>query len=188
MYELADRDLLERWGHGDNGAGAALLMRHRRALYGFLCRRTTRDLDDVAQQTLLACIERRDSYRGEASFRTFMLKIARYQIYAQYRRRCNAEDCDVATLPCAERSPNQQLASEQVLRSVTLALQRLPDMFREVLHLVYFEGLRGPEVADKLGIPEPTVRSRTRRALLHLRREVDALSRGRAHWHGEAVT
>jgi len=182
MHELADRDLLDRWGHGDNRAGAALLMRHHAALYGFIHRRTTRELEDVAQETLLACIERRHGFRGEASFRTFMLRIARYQIYSHYRKRRNAPDFDVAMLPYTGRSPSQQLASEQALRSVTLALERLPPMFREVLHLVYFEELPGREVADKLGIPEATVRSRTRRALLQLRRDVDALHRARDGW------
>jgi RNA polymerase sigma-70 factor (ECF subfamily) len=180
MHELADLDLLERWGQGDDRAGAALLMRHRAALYGFLSRRTACDLEDVAQQTLLACVERRHGFRGEASFRTFMLQIARYQLYAHYRKRRSAHDVDVAVLPCTGPSPSQQLASEQNLRSVTLALERLPPMFRDVLQLVYFEELPGPKVADQLGIPEPTVRSRTRRALLHLRREVDALRRAAA--------
>lgn len=176
MHDLADMDLLERWSQGDNRAGAALLMRHRSALYGFLSRRTARDLEDVAQQTLLACVERRHGFRGDASFRTFMLQVARYQLYAQYRQRRDPHHCDVAVLPCTGPSPSQKLAGEQDARSVTLALERLPPMFRDVLQLVYFEELPGPKVADKLGIPEPTVRSRTRRALLHLRREVDALS------------
>lgn len=176
MHELADVDLLERWGQGDERAGAALLMRHRGALYRFLSRHAARDLEDVAQQTLLACVERRHGFRGEASFRCFMLQIARYQLYAHYRKRRNAHDYDVAALPDSGPSPSQELASEQDARSVTLALERLPPMFRDVLQLVYFDELPGPKVADKLGIPEPTVRSRTRRALLHLRREVDALS------------
>jgi predicted RNA polymerase sigma factor len=56
-------------------------------------------------------------------------------------------------------------------RLVLQALRRLPPIFQAVLKLSVFDGLTGPQIADALRIPEPTVRSRLRRALDRLRRE-----------------
>jgi RNA polymerase sigma factor (sigma-70 family) len=174
--EVADTVLLERWSEGDSSAGTQLLLRHRRALYRFLGGRIAYDLEDVAQQTLLACVERRDGFRGDASFRTFMLQIARYQLYAHYRMRRRVHATDVSLLEDVGPCPIQELARQQDECSLSIALERLPPIFRDVLRLAFFEELTGPKIAIKLGIPEPTVRSRTRRALLQLRREVETLN------------
>lgn len=179
--ELADSELLERWSRGDRRAGAQLLERHSQALYNFLRWRVPRDVEDVAQQTLLACIERRQVWRGESSFRTYMLSIARYQAYAQYRARQKALRVTDAELHSLAPCPSQQLMRLQDERSLSIALTRLPLMFSEVLRLAFYEELDSLQIAARLGVPAPTVRSRQRRALVHLRRaiaELDQCSSG----------
>lgn len=175
--QALDSELLERWGKGDALAGTLLVERHRAALQGFLSRRVSSDVDDIAQQTWLACVERRHGYRGDASFRTFMLQIARYQVYAYYRARRWRATLDPALLSHGGPSPSQELARHRELRGISRALAHLSAKHHDVLRLAFFEDLSGPQIAARLGIPEPTVRSRTRRALLQLRRHFDALSR-----------
>jgi RNA polymerase sigma factor (sigma-70 family) len=171
----ADLELLERWSQGDQHAGAELVQRHSFALYSFLRCRVPRDLEDIAQQTLLACIEQRTGWRGEASFRTYLLSIARYQVYARYRavkRARRLAEAQVLDRPAYASEHNPFTLDEQHLSS---ALARLPLIFREVLRLAFYEELDSFQIAERLGIPAPTVRSRQRRALIHLRKAIGAV-------------
>ena len=177
--EVGDVELLERWARGDRAAGAELVERHFDALYAFLRRRAIGAVDDLVQQTLLACVESRARFRGDATFRTYLLQIARYQLYAHYRRVSRATETereDRMTLPARETTPTARLAREQDERLALHALRRLPSIFQIVLKLSFFDGLTGPEIAEVLCIPEPTVRSRLRRALDRLRDEMETLA------------
>jgi len=174
--EVEDVELLDRWGRGDRAAGAELVERHFDALYAFLRRRAIGAVDDLVQQTLLACVESRARFRGDASFRTYLLQIARYQLYAHYRRVSRGVVLEPAAVDAGEPTPTAQLAREQDERLALHALRRLPSMFQVVLKLSFFDGLSGPEIAEVLGVPEPTVRSRLRRALERLRHEMDQLA------------
>ncbi len=173
--DAADLELLERWGRGDREAGALLVERHFDALYAFLRKRAIGSVDDLMQQTLLACVEGRARFRGESTFRTYLLQIARYQLYAHYRRVRPVHWTEAE--PCADDpSPSAKLVRKQDERLVLRALRNLPPIFQSVLKLNFFDGLTGPEIAAALCIPEATVRSRLRRALDRLRTEASKLA------------
>jgi RNA polymerase sigma factor (sigma-70 family) len=173
--DAEDLELLERWGRGDREAGALLFGRHFDALYGFLRKRAVGSVDDLMQQTLLACVEGRARFRGDSSFRTYLLQIARYQLYAHYRRMRQTQWTE--TDACAtDPSPSAKLVRKQNEQSVLRALRKLPPIFQAVLKLNFFDELTGPEIAELLCIPEATVRSRLRRALDRLRREASLVS------------
>jgi RNA polymerase sigma factor (sigma-70 family) len=174
--DAADRELLELWGGGDRDAGALLVERHFDALYAFLRRRAIGAVDDLMQQTLLACVEGRARFRGESSFRTYLLQIARYQLYAHYRRAQSARSTEWHDRVDHDPSPTAKLVRKQDERLVLRGLRRLPAGFQAVVKLYFFDGLTGPEIAAALGIPEATVRSRLRRALDRLRRETAELA------------
>jgi RNA polymerase sigma factor (sigma-70 family) len=176
LGDAADRELLDRWGQGDREAGALLLERHFDALYAFLRHRAIGSVDDLMQQTLLACVESRARFRGEASFRTYLLQIARYQLYAHYRRAKSGRSAEWHDVAEHDPSPTAKLVRKQDERLVLQGLRRLPPIFQAVLKLSFFDGLTGPEIADALCIPEPTVRSRLRRALKRLRHETSELA------------
>jgi RNA polymerase sigma factor (sigma-70 family) len=178
LGDAADLELLDRWGKGERDAGALLLERHFDALYAFLRRRAIGSVDDLMQQTLLACVEGRARFRGEASFRTYLLQIARYQLYAHYRRTKTIRTADWPDFVESDRdpSPTAKLVRKQDERLVLRALRKLPPIFQAVLKLNFFDGLTGPQIAEALSIPEATVRSRLRRALDRLRREASELA------------
>jgi len=173
--DAADLELLERWGRGDRDAGALLVERHFDALYAFLRKRAIGSVDDLMQQTLLACVEGRSRFRGDSSFRTYLLQIARYQLYAHYRR-VRQVHWSEPELCATDPSPSAKLVRKQDERLVLRALRTLPPIFQAVLKLNFFDGLTGPEIAAALCIPEATVRSRLRRALERLRREAAKLA------------
>ncbi|HLK35468.1 MAG TPA: RNA polymerase sigma factor, partial [Polyangiaceae bacterium] len=88
-----DFALLERWLDGDANAGSKLAVRHLPVLRRYF-RRTCGPLaDDLVQQTFLACLQSARSFRGESSFRAFLLGVARNQLFAQ--RRIQKRDCGV---------------------------------------------------------------------------------------------
>jgi len=180
---VEDAELLARWGHGERAAGAELLERHFDALYAFLRRRAIGAVDDLVQQTMLACVESRARFRGDSTFRTYLLQIARYQLYAHYRRVSRLSDAEpsvmVRVIESEDPTPTAKLVREQDERLVLHALRRLPAAFQIVLKLSFFDGLSGPEIAEVLCIPEPTVRSRLRRALERLRHATTELALGK---------
>jgi RNA polymerase sigma-70 factor (ECF subfamily) len=176
----SDFDLLDRWAAGDREAAAALIDRHFQTLYRFFRVQAPRDAEDLVQQTLLACVEGRERFRRASSFRTYVLRTARFQLYARNRRRRaeapqGASGQTHAGVPALGTSPTGVLARADDRRVLLEALRRLPLDHQLVLELHLWESLTGPELAEALDIPEPAVRSRLRRALERLRMEALAL-------------
>ncbi|MBC7844270.1 MAG: sigma-70 family RNA polymerase sigma factor [Gemmatimonadaceae bacterium] len=71
--------------------------------------------------------------------------------------------------------PLSELDANERASRVVSALQHLPDEQREVLELAYFEGLSQTEIAERLGLPLGTVKTRARLALRKMRDRLDAL-------------
>lgn len=169
--ESSDFELLDQWGSGDRRAGAALFARHFDALYAFLHKRCIDSVDDLAQETLLACVANRARFRRDASFRTYLLQIARYRLYAQYKRISGMADNHAIESAANDSSPSGHLSRMQDERLVLHAVRRLPLNFQVVLKLSFFDELSGSQIAELLEIPEATVRSRLWRALKRLKEE-----------------
>jgi RNA polymerase sigma factor (sigma-70 family) len=162
----SDEELLESWRGGDQRAGDALFSRHFDALYRFFERKTSGDVEDLIQQTLLDCVRARDRFRGEASFRTYLFAIARHQLMGAWRKqkRNPGLDFGVTSLEDLAAGPSQELREKQDRRHLLTALRRLPLDLQIAIELVYWEKLTAREIAEVLEVPEGTVRSRVRRA------------------------
>lgn len=174
----SDFELLEAWQAGDEAAGNELFDRHFDDLYSFFKGKLSRGADDLVQKTFLACIEGRERFRGEASFRTYMFAAARRILWRQFDhlRRDDAVDPAATSLHDLDPSPSQALAQRNEQRLVMEALRRIPVAFQVALELYYVQGFRGPEIARILEISEATVRSRIRRGLDQLRAQVEQLA------------
>jgi RNA polymerase sigma factor (sigma-70 family) len=165
-----DLELLARWRSGDNRAGGTLAQRHLDSLYRFFIRRARGYEDDLVQQTLVACVEARDTFRGESSFRAYLFGIARFQLLSHYRSAHPPSVLEHAVASKANGSPPTGTRSEPdegVL--LKLALRQIPALQRIAVELTYWKDLTAPEVAELLGIPENTVYSRLRRGKAQLR-------------------
>jgi len=178
--ERSDHDLLHAWGGGDSNAGNALFDRHFESLHRFFRTKTGTGVEDLMQQTLLACLEGRARFRQEASFRTFMFQIARFQLYAHYRARHRDRIFDFTHVSATDLgdTPSRALSRREESAHLLHALQCIPLDAQIVLELRFWEELAGPEIAEVLEVPEATVRSRLRRALEHLRTQLSALDAG----------
>lgn len=163
---IADAELLTSWRGGDPAAGEALFERHFDALYRFFRNKVQDGLEDLVQETFLACLAG-PPFRGESSFRTYLFAIARNALHAHIRKlgRARAE-VDIGDVSVADlgTSPSGVVARRREERLLLEALRGLPLDFQIALELFYWEDLTGPDLAIVLAIPEGTARSRLRRA------------------------
>ena len=164
---MTDAELLERWHAGDGAAGNTLFERYFDVLYRFFRNKVDDGIDDLLQETLLACVRGRERFRGEATFRTYLFAIARNVLYGHWERRARrAADVDVGELSieAMSTSPSGVIGRAAEHRLLVRALRAIPLELQVVLELHFWEDLSGPELAVVLDIPEGTVRSRLRRA------------------------
>lgn len=174
----SDLELLDRWRSGDNRAGSSLVRRHFESLHRFFATKAYGHAEDLIQQTFVACVEAKDAFRGESSFRAYLFGLARLQLFTYYRKNQRRQGIDFTTTSVRDlgSTPTGALAEREEQLLVQRALQHVPLDQQIALELTYWEGLAAPEVARVLNIPENTVYSRLRRAKGHLRRALDQLS------------
>lgn len=161
-----DFELLDAWRAGDRDAGNQLFERYFEAICRFFANKVHHQIDDLIQKTFLGCVEGRDRFQKQASFRTYLFAVANNVLRAHFRqRRPGAEfDSSEAAVDDFTPSPSRILAYQQEQRLLLEALRRIPLDHQLVLELYYWEDMAAPELAQVLGIPEGTVRSRLRRA------------------------
>jgi len=161
--EAAEAKLLAEWRAGDRGAGNELLRHYAPTLQAFLGRRTSRNVDDLVQRTLLACVESIGHFEGRSSFKAFLFGIARNQFFMSLRSDSGSagEATGLATWP--EESPSQLFVAKREHELLGDALAKVAPPFRAVLKLYYLDGLTIEEVARSLGISDGTVKSRLSR-------------------------
>jgi RNA polymerase sigma-70 factor (ECF subfamily) len=172
-----DLKLLAAWREGDAAAGEALFERHFESVFRFVRSKVGDGAEDLVQQVFLACVEGRDRFRAEASFSTYLFAAARNVIYDYWkaRSRPQMEDFRDTAAHALDPSPSSAVAHKDNERLLVQALRRIPLDLQMALELYYVEGLRSREVADVLGIPHGTVRSRLRRGLELVREFVEQL-------------
>lgn len=173
-----DLTLLQAWREGDAASGRRLVERHFAAMYRFFANKVSTDVDDLIQDTFLACVEGRDRFEGSSSFRTFLFAIARNKLFRHWRDRKPGATPDWSVSRMAESSPTAAdvLAQGAEQRLLLRTLRTLPLDLQVLIELSYFEGLTDREVGIVMELPIGTVKSRLRkgRQLLHERMEQDA--------------
>lgn len=182
VSELSDEELLRAYRDGDSGAFRTLFGRYRGPLFNFLLRRIgdRGRAEELYQDTWTKVIERCAEFRGDAKFSTWLYTIARNACIDHHRKmkfRGHASLDEVrrgSSPPMVERVANpgpapDQLASGAALKErIAKAVQELPEDQREVFLLRQLQGLAFKEIAEVVGVPVNTVKSRMRYALERL--------------------
>lgn len=162
-----DLELLERWRDGEKQAGNLLFKRHFRSIYRFFEHKSQGDVDELVQETFLACVNSRQRFEGRSSFRTFLFAIARHTLYAYWRKRARdggSLDFSESSLADLATTPRSHLAREEDRGRLLLALQELPLDQQLLLELHYWEGMSGEQLAEVFDVKPATTRSRLSRA------------------------
>jgi RNA polymerase sigma-70 factor (ECF subfamily) len=172
-----DADLLQQWAAGSREAGNLLIERHFECVHRFFRNKVGPEIEDLVQQTFLGCVEARARFQGQASFKTFLLAIARNQLFTHYgKQRRHAFDVTVTSLHDMGTSPSGVAAQREDERLLAEALRRVPLEAQVVLELAYWEGLDGGEIARVLDVPLNTAYTRLRRAKAQLRLRIEQLA------------
>lgn len=185
-------DNLVRLRKGDLDALALLLEQYQGRLFRYLLRllRDPATAEDLFQQTWIRVAERINSYDPRRSFENWLFTVARNLAY-DHLRRYQPESLD-EPLPSGDTRMDMlaapgEGAMDSVLSGERAALlgqavETLPLIYREVLGLRFEEDLKLEAIADLLGVPLSTVKSRLRRALEELRTMLtDQLKMGLPH-------
>ncbi len=170
---------MEAWQRGDARAGRALFAHYIDRLHRFFASKVGRGVDDLVQETLLACVEGRRSLRQPEAFKTFLFGVARRRLYRRWRDEnhgANAIDFGLSSVTDLGLTPSSAAAHAQRRNYLVSALQRIPVELQIAVELFYWEDLSAAEVAAALEIPEGTVRSRLRRARHLLDRQLRGVS------------
>ncbi len=181
MATPSDGELLQAWGAGDRAAAEELLARHFEAVVRFFQNKIDRDHDDLIQKTFLGCLESRDRFRGDGSFRAFLFGVARNVLGKHLRQRYREPSAlDFGHVSAAELgdSPSLLVAEDQQQELMLHALRRIPLDHQIVLELCYWEGMTAAEVGEMLGVPVGTAKTRLRRAKQLLAAELSDLQAG----------
>jgi RNA polymerase sigma factor (sigma-70 family) len=147
------------------------LRRYARALT-----RNSTAADDLVQDSIERGLAKRHLWRPETNLRAWLFTIMHNQYVNQVRRSVRegvvVSTTDSAPLVSSEAPQGKRLE----LRDLDRALAQLPDEQRSVILLVGLEGMSYHAVAEVVGIPIGTVRSRLSRARAALRQLMDALT------------
>lgn len=182
-----DAELVRRAQAGDLAAFEELVTRHERQVFT-LARRLVQDeheAEDVTQQAFLSALEHLNGFRGEASFGTWLYRIATHAALKVLRKRqgldtvsleaATDEPADGEPVPHPEyiadwrQSPAELIHRNEIRRLLDAALAELDEKHRLVFLLRDVEGLSVRETAEALGLSEANVKVRLLRARLQLR-------------------
>jgi len=176
-----DSSLVQRCLAGDEGAWESLIKTHTRRVYGICYRFTNNDgeAQDLTQDVFLRIFKTLKSFRsGEGSFTVWLTRLTRNLLIDHYRRskleRASDSIEDQLTL-LEEKSTGTgradgMLAGREASEILQAGLQRLSPELRETVILRDLEELEYKEIADVLGVPEGTVKSRLNRGRAELAR------------------
>lgn len=165
-----DGDLIQRTALGDRDAFEDLYRRYARAVFGLALRRLgdRGRAEDAVQETFASIWRSAASYRPErGAGAPWLFAVARNAIVDRSRAR-GEMPADVPDEADLEPGPPDHAERGWISWRVHRALEELPEREREVISLAYWSGLSQSEVAEFLGIPLGTVKTRTRAALGHL--------------------
>lgn len=202
-----DAELVRRAQAGELQAFERLTARHEQRVYSIAMRllRHEQDAEDVTQQAFLSALENLQRFRGEASFSTWLLRIATHAALKVLRKRRGLDlvSLEQATEPANHpdaiphpeyiadwrQSPEELVERHEIQHLLEDALSCLDEKHRAVFLLRDVEGFSVKEAAEALGLSESNTKVRLLRARLQLRERLtrvlgDPATRiARAHPH-----
>jgi RNA polymerase sigma-70 factor, ECF subfamily len=135
------------------------------------------DVDDVVQVTLTQAARRLETYRGEATLLTWLIRICRHEISHQLQRNNRQADmmtpflnddilrAVVESIEVNEQgSPEAQSHRLELIRLIQFTLDQLPERYAQALELKYIEGFNSREIARQLDISDEATQSLLARA------------------------
>jgi RNA polymerase sigma-70 factor, ECF subfamily len=186
----SDENLMLRYQKGDVRAFEVLLTRHQKPVFNFVFRFVgdKAHAEDLLQEVFLRVIKGADAYQRQAKLTTWLYTIARNLCVDASRRGkhrraqsldapMNSSDTEGATLldVVADNAPatDRKVLDKELHGKLQAAIARLSEEQREVFLMREFLDMPFKQIADVVGCPENTVKSRMRYALEKLREDLE---------------
>jgi len=161
---IDDRELARRFPGGGDAIVRAVYERYGRAVYTVALSivRDQAQAADVLQSTFLNAWRASANFDPERELGPWLYAIARRQAIDSYRKTARVEAVESERLDAVEQPPSIERTWE--VWEVRLAVDLLPADERDVVRMAWFEELAHSEIAERLGVPLGTVKSRSHRA------------------------
>jgi len=192
LEQLSDEELMEAYQRGDSRAFERLLRKHRKPVYNFINRQVGHEAtaEDLMQEVFLRVIKGAPTYQKQAKFTTWVYTIAR-NLCVDHTRRAKHRKAASLDQPIgsgdtgkerstmgelvADRGPqvDRQAIGRELQGHLQHAISALSEEQREVFLMREYLNMPFKEIAEVIGCPENTVKSRMRYALDHLRQLLD---------------
>jgi RNA polymerase sigma-70 factor (ECF subfamily) len=174
--EVTDAELIQRWKGGDQRAASTLVERHSQALARFAVSCGARhDIDELVQDTFVRAFNSLEGFRGESSFRTWLLTIERRLLLD--RRRSEQRRPDRVEIQEGDASTQfdalDGVVADESRQRLTQAVERLSPTQRQVFSLRVAEGLSYKEIADAVGTTEGAARVHYHNAMRSVKEFLD---------------
>ncbi len=172
-----DQALVERVQHGDKKAFDLLVIKYQQRIMKVLSRfvRDPSEVQDLAQEAFIKAYRALPNFRGDSAFYTWLYRIAintaKNYMVAQGRRppkddieATEAESYDGESALKDYASPEREVLRDEIRETIFKAMDELPEDLKTAITLRELEGMSYEEIADVMGCPIGTVRSRIFRA------------------------
>jgi RNA polymerase sigma-70 factor, ECF subfamily len=160
----SDEVLIGRIANGDRLAMQVLFARHHVRVYRFVLRLVGNPTvaEDLISEVFLDVWRQADRFEGRSAVSTWLLAIARFKALSALRKKPDEELDEEAAEAIEDSSDNPEVSLEKKDKSAALrqCLQKLSPEHREIIDLVYYHEKSVEEVAEIVGIPENTVKTR----------------------------
>ena len=187
-----DEELVARSISGDADSFNELVLRWERPIYALAYRTIGREEDarDVCQETFLRAFRALPGFRGQAKFSSWLYRIALNLCRDWVRRERRTpvvqppEDVDLMEMAAAaepSESIEELVSRKDLARLVERAMELLPEEQRTAIVLKEYHGLTFQEIADVVGCPLSTVKTRLYQGLTVLRRELAKSAKVSSH-------
>ena len=187
LTEARDRDLVHRIEHGEEEAFRGLFRRYAPSALS-LARRVARQpylAEEIVQEAFLAVWRNPGGYdQGRGSVKSWLMGMVHHRAVdavrreeSQRRRAEEAQANDVVVVDDPAESVVEALGVPEERNAVRAALEELPPEQRRVIELMYFEGASQSKIAERLGLPLGTVKSRTLLGMRRLRAALIGMER-----------
>jgi RNA polymerase sigma-70 factor (ECF subfamily) len=173
-----DVALIERCLRKDQSAWEGIVARYRRKVFHIAYKFTGKhdEAEDLSQEIFLKLFKSLDKFNRDADFSTWLSSVARNYCIDHYRASKREKEVVVEDLvamdlaPAASGNPHRALEDRDRRSFLRHGLELLPDKLREAVILRDLQGLSYQEMADRLHLPEGTVKSRINRGREELAR------------------
>ncbi len=174
MSGFSDEELVRRYLDGDGGAFADLVRRHETRVYNLAFRLlgNAEDAREASQEAFLTCVRKLRGFRGDSQFGTWLYRVTSNASYDLLRRR-KRTPTPVEELPETETLHDEAEGAAGAI-DVQRALTKVPEEFRLVLVMHDVQGMPYEDIAEAVGVPVGTVKSRLHRGRVALGRLLGA--------------